>query len=153
MSDILTVVEDRDRLSRELGESKEAHRAALKEASKGAGLAAEVKRIERERDKAAEKFSEQARKNTELQDQIYELESQLRSSADQIASLSEELAQAGDQSVSLREANESLEFFDGIINSQQDKIAAQEKEIVRLREHEKQTHQLLEALDKARELG
>jgi chromosome segregation ATPase len=151
-SDILTVVEDRERLSVELGRMKEELRAAQREVTRGTTLAAESKRIERERDKAAEKFSEQARKNAELQEQISTLEAELRSRADQIKSLSEDLANNQDQSVALREAQEDVDGCAAIIDSQQDKIAAQEKEIVRLREHEKQTHQLLAALDKAREL-
>jgi chromosome segregation ATPase len=153
MSDILTVVEDRDRLSRELDESKEAHRAALKEASKGAGLAAELKRVEKERDKAVDNFRTQGRRNTELQDQVYTLESELRSRDEQIKSLGDELAEIQDNASSLGAAREELSGRAQIISEKQDKIDAQEKEIERLREHEKQTHQLLAALDKARELG
>lgn len=135
----------------------ETRRAELREAKQTAdrvpALEREVERAKTERDRATDKAREKARENGELETKLRELESQIRAQGE----LEAERDAATDDAEAARaeaiEARESAELSEGIINSQQEKIAEKEREIERLRGHEKQTRTFLDAIDSARKLG
>lgn len=140
-------------IAAELSEKRDELREAQKVAGRVPALEAEVRHAKDERDKFIEKARESAKHAGELEKQLRELESKLRSQDEVEAERDAAVDRAADKAKEAGEAHENAVFHEAIVDSQQEKIAAQQNEIERLREYERAVRLRLEAHDLARSLG
>jgi chromosome segregation ATPase len=151
IGEVRELVEENERLNAEVVALRSKLTETDKISRQAAALERELKRVNQKLSETRSNLADRGEEAATVEERVRVLEADLHAEKDRGDELTRKLAAAADDAAQLQAAEESCRRLEQKVDAQDDALRKAETEIERLREHERETRMLVQAIGELRE--